>query len=65
MSRQPNLIVMSLLAGLVLMLAGCRGRAVNAAPAERAKSRAIQNKGSDTLVNLALAWAERYRTVAP
>jgi phosphate transport system substrate-binding protein len=27
--------------------------------------RAIQNKGSDTLVNLALAWAERYRVVKP
>ena len=27
--------------------------------------RAIQNKGSDTLVNLALAWAERYRIVDP
>jgi len=25
--------------------------------------RAIQNKGSDTLVNLALAWAEEYRGV--
>lgn len=27
--------------------------------------RAIQNKGSDTLVNIALAWAETYRTVEP
>jgi phosphate transport system substrate-binding protein len=27
--------------------------------------RAIQNKGSDTLVNLALAWAETYQTVDP
>lgn len=27
--------------------------------------RAIQNKGSDTLVNVALAWAENYRQVAP
>ena len=26
-------------------------------------TRAIQNKGSDTLVNLALAWAEQYREV--
>lgn len=25
----------------------------------------IQNKGSDTIVNLALAWAERYQTVRP
>ncbi len=28
-------------------------------------SRAIQNKGSDTLVNVALAWAEAYQDVAP
>ncbi len=27
--------------------------------------RSIQNKGSDTLVNLALAWAETYRVVEP
>ncbi len=27
--------------------------------------RAIQNKGSDTLVNLALAWAEAYREIEP
>ncbi len=27
--------------------------------------RAIQNKGSDTMVNLALAWAEEYRLVEP
>jgi phosphate transport system substrate-binding protein len=29
------------------------------------ESLTIQNKGSDTLVNLALAWAEEYRTVQP
>ena len=35
-------------------------------PAAASKSqRAIQNKGSDTLVNLALAWAEKYRQVNP
>lgn len=27
--------------------------------------RAIQNKGSDTLVNIALAWAEAYRVIEP
>lgn len=30
-----------------------------------AEQRSIQNKGSDTLVNLALAWAERYREIEP
>lgn len=46
--------------------AGCRsgvGAAADRTPA--GTSRAIQNKGSDTLVNLALAWAEAYRDVAP
>ncbi len=45
-----------------LALAGCGG---SAAPAAAKQSRAIQNKGSDTLVNLALAWAEHYRTIKP
>jgi len=27
--------------------------------------RAIQNKGSDTIVNIALAWAEKYREIKP
>lgn len=29
------------------------------------EQRAIQNKGSDTLVNIALAWAETYRQIEP
>jgi phosphate transport system substrate-binding protein len=48
-------------------LSGC-GRAESAdAAAEEGlgAQRAIQNKGSDTLVNLALAWAERYREIDP
>lgn len=32
---------------------------------ERASRTVIQNKGSDTLVNVAQAWAEAYRTVNP
>ncbi len=52
---------------LMLLLAAC-----SAAPTSRVQAasntgttRAIQNKGSDTLVNLALAWAERYRELRP
>jgi len=45
------------------VLAGCGGRAAEAGDA--GSGRAIQNKGSDTLVNLALAWAEAYREVEP
>jgi len=46
------------------VLSGCRG---NASQSEAAGTgqRAIQNKGSDTMVNLALAWAEAYREVKP
>ncbi len=49
---------------VALLLTGCGG---NRAQAEAAsgEQRAIQNKGSDTLVNLALAWAEAYREVQP
>ncbi len=48
----------------LLPLAGCSGNSAQAGsiPGEQ---RAIQNKGSDTLVNLALAWAEAYREVDP
>ena len=46
----------ALLAALVL--AGCGGGAGRSAIT-------IQNKGSDTMVNLAQAWAEAYQTVAP
>lgn len=46
------------------MLVGCGG-ANSAENGSGSPSRAIQNKGSDTLVNVALAWAERYREVDP
>lgn len=54
-------ILLLFLAALLLM--GC-SRAAGAGSAESNQSRAIQNKGSDTLVNVALAWAEAYRDVA-
>jgi phosphate transport system substrate-binding protein len=34
-------------------------------PSTQHTQRALQNKGSDTMVNLALAWAESYRIVNP
>ncbi len=48
-----------LVAGLatgILFVAGCR---------PRAEGVAIQNKGSDTMVNVAQAWAEAYQKVVP
>ena len=61
----------NILAWLVVSLAvgsligGCAGRPAAAADAGTSRTRAIQNKGSDTMVNLALAWAEAYRKVKP
>jgi len=48
-----------LLTGLVLT--GCAATPNESATTEQTATHTIQNKGSDTIVNLALAWAERYR----
>jgi phosphate transport system substrate-binding protein len=58
------------LAGAALLLAGCGGRMDAGAArvtAPRASSRAagVECIGSDTLVNLALAWAEAYMGIHP
>ena len=46
--------------------AGCSGRQEeNGSPTDPQTSAYIENKGSDTIVNLALAWAERYQTLRP
>jgi len=51
----------------VLLLSGCRPAPAASAGASTptAPIAIIQNKGSDTLVNLALAWAERYMELHP
>jgi len=49
----------------MLLLTACSSAAGQASPGSAAPQRVIQNKGSDTLVNLALAWAEAYREVNP
>jgi phosphate transport system substrate-binding protein len=61
------------MAGLLLasaLVAGCSPQPVQAQAGGASASRAsaqhtIENKGSDTLVNLALAWAEAYVQVKP
>jgi phosphate transport system substrate-binding protein len=51
---------------LALALAGCgAGRAVREAERAERAALTIQNTGSDTLVNLALAWAEAYMRLHP
>jgi phosphate transport system substrate-binding protein len=57
------------LAGLLvvcLLIAGCGSptAAAESSPST-GSNKALQNKGSDTMVNLALAWAEAYRVVQP
>jgi phosphate transport system substrate-binding protein len=56
---------MALLLFLVWLLSACRPAIAQEPPTTQTQQRALQNKGSDTLVNLALAWAESYRLVDP
>lgn len=46
-------------------LTGCSGARSAQAGGASEKSSAIINKGSDTMVNLALAWAEKYQSLHP
>src|SRR3972149_3086731 len=48
---------------LLAFLAACQSS--KAASGGSASALSIQNKGSDTMVNLALAWAERYGAEHP
>jgi len=66
MPRTRAMVILPLVGCLLLVsLAGCSGGAAQPPPAEAAGGFTIQNKGSDTLVNLALAWAERYTALHP
>lgn len=66
MKRSPIICIFSALLLLALVLSGCRSAAADASSSDAAGSSAyIQNKGSDTIVNLALAWAERYQVIHP
>jgi phosphate transport system substrate-binding protein len=49
---------------LCLLQTGC-GKSESSSGGDAAKKQTIQNKGSDTMVNLAQAWAEEYKKVAP
>lgn len=52
---------------LILCLTACGTTAGSNAsnPGNSSQSQYIDNKGSDTIVNLALAWAEKYQTIKP
>jgi len=64
MSKPVTLLGLFLI-GAVLLLTACRGASDETSGSSEAAQRSIQNKGSDTLVNVALAWAEAYREVQP
>ncbi|MCU0510542.1 MAG: PstS family phosphate ABC transporter substrate-binding protein [Anaerolineae bacterium] len=59
------LVIITVLGALAL--SGCGGQSVQAQgkPEQATAADTIENKGSDTLVNLALAWAEDYMALHP
>jgi len=57
--------ILLLLAVLTFAAAGCRAEPAGETTAGDGDAAYIENKGSDTIVNLALAWAEAYREVRP
>ncbi len=57
--------LLACLLALAMILSGCSSAGGEQSPATPGPSAYIENKGSDTLVNLALAWAERYQQVQP
>ena len=65
MRNKDTLLTIRLVALLLigLALAGCGTQSAQSTIGDTATT--IQNKGSDTIVNLALAWAERYQTLEP
>ena len=64
--RQIRLRLTPLLAAASLVLTdGCKPKEGNASPGATTERVTIQNKGSDTMVILAGAWAEEYEKVRP
>lgn len=57
-------VIFLVLSILTLLLPGCSSLAASSANSSDQFS-TIENKGSDTIVNLALAWAEEYQKINP
>jgi phosphate transport system substrate-binding protein len=65
-ARRSWLIRFGLLLVAACLVGACQASARSAAePPGAGSARTIENKGSDTLVNLALAWAEAYMQIHP
>ncbi len=58
-------VLLNLAAMVALAAVGCACRGPSDASGTLSPDKIIENKGSDTLVNLALAWAEAYLTLHP
>jgi phosphate transport system substrate-binding protein len=59
-SRRPHYLLLILLLTTSLLTSGCQSSAEDEGVGDTPSS-TITNKGSDTIVNLALAWAEAYQ----
>lgn len=57
-------IIVFFLLVLMAILPGCSGTSSQGSDTSQNQG-SIENKGSDTIVNLALAWAEEYQTIHP
>jgi phosphate transport system substrate-binding protein len=65
-SRLAHVVIAGALAlAMVCALSGCGSDGPGAEGGSQAVAQTIENKGSDTLVNLALAWAETYTNGRP
>lgn len=62
MQFKPGQLIL-LIVIILMTMPACRSN--TAVQASTGSAQSIQNKGSDTLVNLALAWAEAYRLIEP
>jgi phosphate transport system substrate-binding protein len=62
--RRKYIRLSSLFLLLCLLLSGCRSSQVGD-HSDSSINKTIENKGSDTIVNLALAWAEAYQEIHP
>lgn len=60
-----NTLRLFLIVILIFALSSCSTPSASDNPQSTTSTEYIQNTGSDTIVNLALAWAERYQTLRP
>jgi phosphate transport system substrate-binding protein len=63
-SRKLQTATAAAFLAVCLLQTGC-GKSEPSGGGEAAQKQTIQNKGSDTMVNLAQAWAEEYKKAAP